>query len=230
MVKGKGLGQYYAIIAAGYIPTGLAFGAFAESLHLGSLIPLTLSLTIYSGAAQSAFLGFVPLGLPILPLAVTAFLLNLRHTFYGPHLSSQRSERSVRDILLIGPFLTDEVYAVSLMNPKLGFRQIAPLALFAYFLWALSSFLGSILSQFATAAILTAIAVSLPALFVSLLVPRLKSATTVQAMITAVALSVIFRFADLGSYFIIIAILAGVGSGILMGSLRRRADPSRNSI
>ncbi|MEM3675817.1 MAG: AzlC family ABC transporter permease, partial [Thermoplasmataceae archaeon] len=58
------MGHYYAVIATGYVPTGIAFGAFAGSLHLGSLIPLTLSLAVYSGAAQSAFLGFIPLGLP----------------------------------------------------------------------------------------------------------------------------------------------------------------------
>ena len=114
------LRSLYFTISASYMPSGIAFGAFTVALGIPFLYAVMLSLLVFSGAVQSAFLGFWATGLDPFSMVLTAFLLNLRHTFYGPHLSSSGYNVSSRGIILIGPFLTDEVYALSISAQGMG--------------------------------------------------------------------------------------------------------------
>lgn len=68
---------------AGYIFLGISFGLLGSSLGLSPIIPILMSLIIYSGATQFAALNlliapFDPMGSFLLSLMVSA-----RHVFYG---------------------------------------------------------------------------------------------------------------------------------------------------
>jgi 4-azaleucine resistance transporter AzlC len=70
-------------IMAGYIFLGISFGLLATSLDIPPLLPIFMSLIIYSGATQFAALNlllapFDPIGAFLLSLMVSA-----RHVFYG---------------------------------------------------------------------------------------------------------------------------------------------------
>jgi len=109
----------YAAITLGYLSAGIAFGALAESLHVPYYFTAALSIFVYSGAVQSAFLGYWTIGIEPVSLILTGFLLNLRHTFYGAHIQNLRPELEFIDIISLSPLLTDETYAISVSHPGL---------------------------------------------------------------------------------------------------------------
>ncbi len=52
-------------ISAGYVPSGIAFGAIATALHVPVWATISLSALVYSGAVQSAFVGFWSIGIEL---------------------------------------------------------------------------------------------------------------------------------------------------------------------
>lgn len=209
-------------ITAGYVPSGIAYGAIAGSLHIPIEVIVAMSALVYSGAVQSAFLGFWTIGLDPGVLLLTAFLLNLRHTFYGPHVGSIRNDLRLRDILYISPLLTDEVYALSVSDPPIPVGSIRALSVYAYLNWVGASALGSLVGIAVPLKVEISMAIALPALFLALLVPKVADRSTAIAAVSSGILAVSVRLMGLQSYFIILPILAGSAAGYLVIHRRRK--------
>lgn len=193
-----------------YLPSGIAFGAFATALKIPVVITIVLSLFVYSGAVQSAFLGFWVTGLEPFSMILTAFLLNLRHTFYGPHIESERNDIKLKNVLTIGPLLTDEVYALSVSPLFPDKKHIFFLAIFAYANWATATALGAFVAGIAPPRVLDILLIALPTLFLGLLVPRVRSSYAVVTAMSAGIIAISGRLLHLPAFFIIIPILGGV--------------------
>lgn len=209
-------------ISAGYVPSGIAYGAIATTLHVPVYVTLALSALVYSGAVQSAFLGFWTIGLDPGALLLTAFLLNLRHTFYGPHIGSIRGDLRLKDILAISPLLTDEVYALSVSEPPIPAGSVRALSIYAYINWVGSSAIGSLAAIALPARVDLAMAIALPALFLALLVPKVADRSTAIAAASSGAIAVAMRLMGLQSYFIILPIAVGAAAGFFAISRRRK--------
>ena len=208
-------------ITAGYIPSGIAYGALATAVHVPWYVTIILSVVVYSGAVQSAFVGFWSIGFEPFSLIITAFLLNLRHTFYGPHLEEVHKGLRERDIAEIGPFLTDEVYAIAVSKPVMGVPRIKFYAVFAYLCWFSGSAIGVALVGGIPSYVLPILFLALPALFLGLMVPKIEGSATGAAAATSVLVSVFFRVYGLPAYFLLISILAGVVVGLAISWSRR---------
>ena len=193
-----------------YLPSGIAFGAFATALKIPVVITIALSLFVYSGAVQSAFLGFWVTGLEPFSMILTSFLLNLRHTFYGPHIESERNDIKLKNVLTIGPLLTDEVYALSVSPLFPDKKHIFFLAIFAYANWASATALGAFVAGIAPPRVLDILLIALPTLFLGLLVPRVRSSYAVVTAMSAGIIAISGRLLHLPAFFIIIPILGGV--------------------
>lgn len=99
-------------IVLGYVPVAMAFGISGSSLGLkASEISLT-SLIVYSGAGQFFILAAMKIATPWLMIVALITLLNMRHLFYGPIISTYLPE-SLRQRLAVAFFLTDEVFATA---------------------------------------------------------------------------------------------------------------------
>ncbi|QRF76494.1 azaleucine resistance protein AzlC [Thermoplasmatales archaeon] len=208
-----------AIISAGYLPSGIAFGSLSIALHVNMIYAIALSLLVYSGAVQSAFLGYWATGIDPFSMIITAFLLNLRHTFYGAHIESSKGIISLREIGSVGPLLTDEVYAIAVSYPSLSILNLNGIALYAYFNWFAGTAIGIIAASFAPSAVLGILFLALPALFLGLLVPRIRNRYGLATALTSGAVALFGRIFNLPPFFIIIPIILGVLAGILIGKL-----------
>ena len=217
------LRSLYFTISASYLPSGIAFGAFTVALGIPFLYAVMLSLLVFSGAVQSAFLGFWATGLDPFSMVLTAFLLNLRHTFYGPHLSSSGYNVSSSDIMLIGPFLTDEVYALSISTHGMGTKDLLNLSMYGYINWFIATVIGVTLAALAPIRIIEILLIALPALFIGLLMPRIRSSPTIITAASAMCIAITGKILGLPSYFIIVPILAGVLLGYYYSKARRVA-------
>lgn len=216
----RALSFLYMTLSASYLPSGIAFGAFTVALRIPHLYAVMLSLLVFSGAVQSAFLGFWSAGLDPFSMILTAFLLNLRHTFYGPHLSSSGYDIQPKDEMLIGPFLTDEVYALSISTPGLETGDVLKISVYGYINWFIATVIGITLASLAPIGIIEILLIALPALFIGLMIPRIKNGSTIFTAVSAICIAITGRLLELPSYFIIVPIIAGVLIGYYYGRAR----------
>ncbi|MBC8258604.1 MAG: AzlC family ABC transporter permease [SAR324 cluster bacterium] len=209
-------------IVAGYLPVSFAFGVAAEGAELGTLPAVFTSLFIYAGASQFALVGLLKDGVPILSAALITLGLNIRHSLYGPALSRDTENFSLRERLLSAFGLTDEVFAVAFS--RIGKRPAATrfwwlmgLEFAAYTSWVGGTLAGSIsgvllLSHYSF--LRPALAFALPALFLSLLLSMLKPSNR-SAVLISLILAAVFHWSGHTETGIIAAALLGPGLGII---------------
>lgn len=124
---------------------GVSFGALASASGLDLLSVMLLSLLMFSGASQFAFIGVIASGgMPIAAIA-SAWLLGVRNSFYALRLSTVIHPRSLWR-LLAAQLTIDESNAVSASQDqskaqKLGFWATGA-AVFVF--WNLATLLGAV--------------------------------------------------------------------------------------
>ncbi len=214
--------QWLFPVLVSYVPAGVAYGVLATAIHIPWYFTLMLSLVVYSGAVQSAFLGFWSIGLEPVTMILTAFLLNLRHSIYGPHIEESFESVGSRDIFSLGPLLTDEVYALGVGIQPMDMPRLRVIAMIAYLTWISSTALGMAFTEGIPRLLLPALYLALPALFMALMVPRIREAGPFVAAALSVTASVVFRLEGLPVYFILVSILVGIVAGILASPGLRR--------
>ena len=97
--------------ALGYIGIGLACGIMAAP-HMNPLEMGLMSILVYAGSAQFAMIGLCAQQAPVLAIALTVFLINIRHLLLCLHASTLFRKSSLMQNIVIGSFLTDESYGV----------------------------------------------------------------------------------------------------------------------
>ena len=212
--KNLKMSNMFLPVSMGYIPSGIVFGSISYILGLKFYYVLGLSAFVYSGAVQSAFLGFWSTGLEIPGILLTAFLLNLRHSFYGPHLERKIGGLSKIAIFAIAPFLTDEVYGLAISAGSITGSKVIKLAMWAYLNWFFASAAGFLLFSHISTKYLADLTIALSALFLGLFVPNVKGKDTAIVAITSIAIAAIFRLSGVSAYYYIVAIFAGVIAGV----------------
>ncbi len=134
--------------ALGYIGIGLACGIMAAP-YMNPLEMGLMSILVYAGSAQFAMIGLFGQQAPVLAIALTVFLINLRFFLLGLHASSIFRDFSMKQNIAIGSLLTDESYGV-LMGEQIHSKVILPQwmhgnNLLSYGAWFLGTVLGTIL-------------------------------------------------------------------------------------
>ena len=134
--------------ALGYVGIGLACGIMAAP-YMNPLEMGLMSLLVYAGSAQFAMIGLIAQGAPILAIALTVFLINLRFFLLGLHASSIFRDFSMGQNIAMGSLLTDESYGV-LMGERVHTEEIAASWMMgnnfmSYASWILGTILGTAL-------------------------------------------------------------------------------------
>ena len=109
--------------ALGYIGIGLACGIMA-SPYMNPLEMGLMSVLVYAGSAQFAMIGLFAQQAPVLAIALTVFLINIRHLLLCLHASTFFRKSNLMQNIVIGSFLTDESYGV-LMGEQVHTKEIA---------------------------------------------------------------------------------------------------------
>lgn len=212
--------SFIMAISGGYIPAGIAYGALAAAFHMPVLFILLLSIIVYSGALQSAALGLWAVAANPILVILIGFLVNLRLTLYGPHLQGIKNSWTVGDIWKISGLLTDEVYAVGIAAPEMSSNWFLRIALFSYGSWILGTVIGITAASLIPAYWLFPLTFALPALFLGLMVPRIRDYASVVTVLVAVALSAIGKILALPPEYTIIPIIAGAFAGYFFLKIR----------
>lgn len=170
---------------------GLSFGAISTAAGLTLPQTAALSLLLFSGASQFAFVGLVAAGGGAPASISTALLLGVRNAFYGLRLAPLLRLRGLRR-LAGAQLVIDEstAMAVAQYDEPTARRAFWATGLAIYVLWNLGTLLGALGARGVDPKAL-GLDAAVPAAFLALLAPRLRGreAWTVALVAAVVAVA-----------------------------------------
>jgi 4-azaleucine resistance transporter AzlC len=98
----------------GVVPFALAFAILARTSGLSVLETEALSVLVFAGSAQLAFVNLVKDGAGGAVILLTVLLLNLRHVLYGLSLNSHLPARTRPSRPVLAALMTDESYGLTI--------------------------------------------------------------------------------------------------------------------
>ena len=190
---------------------GLTFGAVAVAAGFTIFQALVLSVVMFTGASQFAFVGVVSGGGSPFAAIPAALLLGVRNAFYGVPITSILRPRGARRFLA-AHFVIDETTAMATAQQTSDTRRYAfwLSGVVLFVLWVTGSLVGAVLGAALDARALGLDAAA-PAVFLALLWPQLKSGdTVVLALLGAAVAMMLIPLAPAGVPVIAAAVVAVV--------------------
>ena len=130
-------------VMTGYVFLGFGFGILLHRSGYGLVWSFCMSLFIYAGSMQYMAVSLLSGGAGLLTAALTAFVVNARHLFYGISMvEAYRGAGKKKPYLIFA--LTDETYSLvsRQREPDLGYCFLVSLLDQIY--WVAGSVLGSL--------------------------------------------------------------------------------------
>lgn len=133
-------------VMAGYLFLGFGFGILLQQNGYGPLWAAAISGLIYAGSMQYVAISLIASGTGLLTAAMTAFVVNARHLFYGiSMIDAYKGSGKKKPYLIFA--LTDETYSlVSSGNVPAGMNRhdyCFVVSLLDQIYWVAGSLLGS---------------------------------------------------------------------------------------
>lgn len=136
-------------IMCSYLFVSMAYGIMMEEAGFRWYYSLFVSMTVYTGAFQFLLITFLSSGASILTIALTAFLMNSRQTFYSLTFLNDFKKMGKRKLYMIHT-MTDETYAVNCtleLPEKEKYDTMFLVALLSRCYWMAGAVAGGILGQ-----------------------------------------------------------------------------------
>jgi len=134
-------------VMTGYVFLGFGFGILMQRSGFGVLWAGAMSLFIYAGSMQYVAVSLLTSGASLLTTALTTFVVNARHLFYGiSMIDAYKNTGNKKPYLIFG--LTDETYSLVSRdqipddNRKTGYCFWV--TLFDHCYWVTGTLLGSL--------------------------------------------------------------------------------------
>ncbi|WP_017236577.1 AzlC family ABC transporter permease [Streptomyces sp. SS] len=215
-----------ASVGLGLVPLGLAFGLLVTQSGLDWWWATAFTTVIYAGSFEFLLIGLVVAVVPLATVALTAFLVNIRHVFYA--LSFPLDRVKGRAAKAYSTFaLTDEAYALTAGGRARAWpgRRVLWLQLFMQLYWAGAATVGALLGSFLPGTV-KGLDFALTALFAVLALDALRDRrgdlpTPLLALLAALAARVLFPGQMLLAAFVLFT--AGLLARHLAGRGPRRA-------
>jgi len=173
---------------------GVSFGAIATSSGLSVAQACAMSLLIFTGASQFAFVGVIAAGGAPLAGAATGILLGSRNLFYGvslaPHLQLRGAAKAFAAHVVIDESTAMAVTRETSRHARIGFHWTG---WSVFVLWNLATFIGALAGNTIGDPRTYGLDAAVGAAFLGLLWPRLNSLSVrlVALIAAAVALGLI---------------------------------------
>lgn len=185
-------------IALGYVPVSFTFGLMAVSGGIPALGAILISLTNLTSAGQFAGTNLIISGEPLLEIALTTFVINIRYLLMSFSLSQKIApQTSLFERCIMSFGITDETFTVaSLEERELSFAYMLGLVFCPYWGWALGTAMGAAICSVLPTGIQNSMGIALYAMFIALIVPSSKKckASMIIALV-AITISSLFTWA-----------------------------------
>lgn len=139
-------------IMVGYIVLSIGFGIYAKNAGISLIYIILMSVFVYAGSMQYVLVGLISSGVGLLTTALTTFMVNARHFFYGISMIDKYDGKDARNPYLMFS-LTDETYSLVCSSHIEGIEDKTYyfyVSLFNQIYWIIGSILGSVLGSILT--------------------------------------------------------------------------------
>ncbi len=209
----------------GVVPFGLAFGIVGVTSGLPASAIITMSVTVFAGLAQFIVVSLYSKALANLALLVAFVLLvNLRFFMMGVSLSTYTREQPPGAKWLLAFGITDETYAVNVTRfAKHGYSlgyQVSTFLLL-YVSWIAATVAGVALSGIVADPLKWGLDFAMPAAFLVLLLPWLRTQIAVVAGALSAAAAVVLSQTGLREGSIVVAAVLAFVLGVALERMRR---------
>ena len=129
---------------------GTTFGVVARQAGLEPIEIIAMSVLVFAGASQFAFVQLWSAHAPAVLIVTTVLLQNLRHLLMATALRSHLARLSLAQRLAAGFVLTDEAFAMATGYSRRGGRRVRYYATFAvalYIVWIITTIAGVLLGD-----------------------------------------------------------------------------------
>lgn len=202
---------------------GISFGAISVAAGLSVAQTCALSLLLFTGASQFAFVGVVASGGAPLSGALTGLLLGSRNTLYGlrlaPLLSWRGWRRASAAHLVIDESTAMSVGRESTQAARVGFLSTG---LAVFILWNLATLGGALAGTALGDPRTYGLDAAVGGAFLALLWPRLRDRRNQVTAVLAVALALALVPVTAAG----VPVLAAALVALAVGLLTHRADPT----
>jgi 4-azaleucine resistance transporter AzlC len=200
---------------------GISFGVLAVAAGISPAQACVMSMLVFTGASQFAFVGVVAAGGGALAAISPAITLALRNAAYGLSLASILPRR-LRVRAVFAQLVIDETTAMARAedDPAAARRAFLATGVSVWLCWTVGTLAGALLGGGLGDPRAFGLDAMFPAAFLALLVPQLRrpGAPAAAAAGAAIAVSIV-PFAPAGVP--VVAALAGVAPGVLVARRTR---------
>lgn len=188
-------------IALGYLSVSFGFGIMAVRAGLSVFTSVMISVTNLTSAGQAAGVEIIAAAGPLLEMALTQLIINIRYSLMGISLS-QKLDKSftVPHRLLASYGITDEIFAVA----SAQIHPVTPaymygLILISFLGWTTGTFLGAAAGEILPEMITNAMGIVLYGMFIAIIIPpSRKKKSVLFAVAVAAIISVLFKYVFIG--------------------------------
>ncbi|MGN1100378.1 MAG: AzlC family ABC transporter permease, partial [Christensenellales bacterium] len=138
-------------VMTGYLVLGFGFGIILKANGYETILAPIMSILIYAGSMQYVAVGLLASGASLITVALTTFLVNARHLFYGISMLDKYKNTGKRKPYLIFA-LTDETYSLLCNdNPNVPEKEknnyYFLVSLFNHIYWIVGSLMGAVVGS-----------------------------------------------------------------------------------
>ena len=212
-------------LVIGAIPLGLIFGTLASSSGLSFSGAIAMSALVFAGSAQFIALGLLATGTALPIIILTTFVVNLRHLLYSLTLVPRVRHLSSVWKLVIGFWLTDEVFAVVINRYRKGDRSkhkhwyYLGAALFMYTNWQICTLVGLTFGHFIPNATGRGLDFAMSVTFIGMVMPYIRNKSMFIAVIVSGIIALLSHNLPYQSGLMVAAI-----AGIMAGMVTKEID------
>ena len=214
-------------ILLGVVPFAMITGVAAAAVGLTVFETIGMSVIVFAGASQMAVMQLMKNGSPWIIMVLTAWIINLRFVMYSAAMAPSLNKLATWKKSLLAYMLSDQAFGASMSHfaryPEAEQRWFYfGAALTLWSVWQVSAIAGSLLGALVPAS--WGFDFAFPLSFMAMMFAALSDRPTVLAALIG-GLMAVFAKGLPYNMGLVLAILVGIGSGLLAENMQRAATP-----
>ncbi|MGF1848706.1 AzlC family ABC transporter permease [Vibrio lentus] len=207
------------------IPWGILAGSYAIGAGLNQLQAQAMSAILFAGSAQLVAAGMFKSGIGLGTMLLTTFFITSRHFLYSVSMRDKISHLPARWRLLLGFWLTDELFAICSGQSQQEFNRwyAAGVGGGFYLVWNIASFVGIVAGSQIPSLNEIGLDFAVAATFIALVFPLIRTWPVVVCVVVSLVASVALSVNNVEGGLMIAAI-----SGMLAGFISESFVERRN--
>lgn len=218
-------------ICMAYIPVGMALGVLAQKAGFRPVEIGLMSVLVFAGSSQFVAVSMLSGGAELVAIAVTTFMINLRHVLMSSSLAVFLRGTSPGFLSLFAYGVTDESFAVNIMRFRRGsWNRWSALTVnhCANASWVVSTIVGAYGGQYIPTGFM-GIDYALSAMFISLLVLQIRGRLYVLTALISGVVAIGVALVLPGNAYVIVASLVGATAGYGLLKMQQRRGGQRGA-